>query len=137
LVSAGGARVAELYLVLKSVHVGSVVVSAVGFVVRGLLMLAGSPLLRERWMRIAPHIVDTVLLTSAIALALLLHQYPFINGWLTAKVLALLAYIALGSIALKRGPTRSIRFVAWIGALMALAYIIAVARVHDPRGGIF
>lgn len=137
LVYAGSARLAELYTVLKMVHVGSVVVSATGFVVRGLLFLAGSPLLMQRWMRIAPHVVDTVLLTSAIALAALLHQYPFVDGWLTAKVLALLAYIVLGSIALKRGPTRSIRVVAWIGALMALAYIIAVARAHDPRAGIF
>lgn len=128
---------AELYTVLKTVHVGSVVVSATGFVVRGLLMLAGSPLLTQRWMRIAPHVVDTVLLTSAIALAALLQQYPFVDGWLTAKVLALLAYIVLGSIALKRGPTRSVRIVAWIGALLALAYIIAVALAHDPRAGIF
>jgi uncharacterized membrane protein SirB2 len=88
-------------------------------------------------MRVLPHVVDTVLLASAIALALLLHQYPFVDGWLTAKLLALAAYIVLGSIALKRGPTRAIRAVAWIGALVALAYIIAVARVHDPRGGIF
>jgi uncharacterized membrane protein SirB2 len=137
LVYAGSARLAELYTVLKMVHVGSVVVSAAGFVVRGLLMLAASPLPAQRWMRIAPHVVDTVLLASAIALAALLHQYPFVDGWLTAKVLALLAYIVLGSIALKRGPTRSIRAVAWIGALMVLAYIIAVARAHDPRAGIF
>ena len=80
-------RVVELYTVLKTVHVGSVVVSATGFFVRGLLMLAGSPLLAQRWMRVAPHVVDTVLLTSAIALAALLHQYPFVDRWLTAKVL--------------------------------------------------
>lgn len=128
---------AELYTILKVVHGGSVVVSAAGFVARGLLMLADSPLLAQRWMRIVPHIVDTVLLTSAIALAVMLQQYPFVHGWLTAKVLALLAYIVLGSIALKRGPTRGVRAAAWIGALLALAYIIAVARVHDPRAGIF
>ena len=137
MVQADSALVAEIYAVLKTVHVGSVVVSATGFVVRGWLMLAGSPLLTQRWMRVVPHVVDTVLLTSAIALATLLHQYPFVDGWLTAKVLALLAYIVLGSIALKRGPTRSIRVVAWIGALIALAYIIAVACAHDPRAGIF
>lgn len=137
MVYAGSARLTELYTVLKTVHVGSVVVSATGFVVRGLLMLAGSPLLTQRWMRIAPHVVDTVLLTSAIALAMLLQQYPFVHAWLTAKVLALLAYIVLGSIALKRGSTQSVRVVAWIGALLALAYIIAVAREHDPRAGIF
>lgn len=128
---------AELYTVLKTIHVGSVVVSATGFVVRGWLMLTDSPLFAQRWMRVAPHVVDTVLLTSAIALSALLQQYPFVDGWLTAKVVALAAYIVLGSIALKRGHTRTIRAVAWVGALLVLAYIIAVALAHDPRAGIF
>lgn len=137
MVYAGNARVAELYTVLKTIHVGSVVISATGFIVRGLLMLAASPLLAQRWMRVVPHVVDTVLLTSAIALAALLQQYPFVAGWLSAKVVALVAYIVLGSIALRRGPTRLMRAVAWVGALLALAYIFAVAFARDPRAGIF
>jgi len=117
---------------LKLVHVGCAVVSATGFIARGIWMLAGSPLLTARPTRILPHVVDTVLLVTAILLALRLHQYPFVHGWLTAKVLALLAYIVLGSIALKRGHTRRIRIGALAAALAMLAYIFAVAMSRNP-----
>jgi uncharacterized membrane protein SirB2 len=97
-------------------------------------MLADSPALQRRWVRIVPHLVDTVLLASAIGLALTLRQYPFVDGWLTAKVLALIAYIILGSIALKRGRTKPIRAVAWIAALATFGYIVSVALTRHPLG---
>ena len=115
------------YTLLKYLHVGSVALSGAGFLVRGIWMLQDSPLLARRWVRIAPHLVDTVLLASAIALALMLGQYPLVHGWLTAKVLGLIAYIVLGTIALKRGRTRGIRIAAFCGALLVFAYIVAVA----------
>jgi uncharacterized membrane protein SirB2 len=115
------------YLLVKYVHVGSVVLSLAGFVARGGLMLAGSPLLQARFVRVAPHVVDTVLLASAIWLSWALQQYPFVHGWLTAKVLGLLAYIVLGAVALRgRRPT------AFAGALLAAAYVVAVALTKDP-----
>lgn len=129
------ALAAELYPALKALHVGAVVVSLAGFAARGALMLADSPLLQARFVRIAPHVVDTVLLASAAWLAGFLHQYPFVHGWLTAKVLALLAYIGLGTVALKRGPTRKARVAAFGGALAAAAYIVAVALTRDPLPG--
>lgn len=122
------------YLALKHLHLTAVILSFALFVLRGLWMLADSPHLQRRWVRIVPHLVDTVLLASAIGLTLMLRQYPFVNGWLTAKVLALIAYIILGSIALKRGPTKPIRAVAWVAALATFGYIVSVALTRHPLG---
>jgi uncharacterized membrane protein SirB2 len=122
----------SLYLFIKYVHVGCVVLSLAGFAARGALMLRASPLLQARFVRVAPHIVDTLLLASALWLAWMMHQYPFVHGWLTAKVLGLLAYIALGSFALRRGRTRAVRAAAFAGALLAAGYVVAVALAKDP-----
>ena len=123
-----------IYLALRHLHLTAVVLSFALFALRGLWMLADSPYLQRRWVRIVPHLIDTVLLASAIGLTLTLQQYPFVNGWLTAKVLALIAYIILGSIALKRGPTKPIRAVAWVAALATFGYIVSVALTRSPLG---
>ncbi len=122
------------YLIAKYVHVGCVALSLAGFVARGLLMLTGSPLVAARAVRVLPHVVDTLLLASALWLAVLIGQYPFVHGWLTAKVLGLLAYIALGAYALRRGRTLRRRAAAFAAALIAAAYVVAVALTRDPRG---
>ncbi len=116
---------------LKTLHVACAVLSVSGYFARGLLMLRDSPLLAARVVRVAPHIVDTLLLASAIVLAVRLEQYPFVHGWLTAKVLALIAYIVLGAIGLRYGRTRRIRVVAWIAALLTFGYIVAVALTRQ------
>lgn len=120
------------YSMAKHVHVTTVVVSGCLFFVRGLWVMVDSPWLRRRWVRIVPHVIDTVLLLSAIALMVLIQQYPLVHHWLTAKVVALLAYIGLGTIAITRGKNRNIRFAAWITALFIYAYIIAVALKRNP-----
>jgi uncharacterized membrane protein SirB2 len=122
----------SFYLFVKYVHVGCVVLSLAGFAARGALMLRGSPLLQARFVRVAPHVVDTLLLASALWLAWMMQQYPFVHGWLTAKVLGLLAYIILGSIALRRGHTGAVRLAALAGALLAAGYVVAVALTKNP-----
>jgi uncharacterized membrane protein SirB2 len=122
---------AAAYLIAKSVHVGCAAASIAGFFARGMLMLRGSPLLEARFVRVAPHVVDTALLASALWLAWLIGQYPFVHGWVTAKVLALLAYIALGSVALRRGRTKGARAAAFVAALGAAGYIVSVALTRD------
>lgn len=124
----------QWYPWIKLVHVAAVSVTLGLFVLRGGLMLADSPWRHGRVLRVLPHVVDTVLLISAIALAVMIRQYPFVDPWLTAKVCALLVYIALGTIALKRGPTKTIRLVALLAAVLVFAYIVSVAINHDPRG---
>jgi uncharacterized membrane protein SirB2 len=120
------------YLLLRQVHITCAILSIAGFTVRGVLMLRDSPLLQSRMARIAPHVVDTVLLGSAVALAWQSGQYPFAQNWLTAKVLALLAYIVLGTVALKRGRTKGVRAIAFAAALAAVFYIVAVALTRNP-----
>jgi uncharacterized membrane protein SirB2 len=124
----------QAYLLVKYLHVASVVLSLSGFAVRGVLMLRGSPWLNARFVRIAPHVVDTVLLASAAWLAWFLQQYPLVHGWLTAKVVGLLAYIGFGMVALKRGRTLRTRAVFFVLAIAAAAYVVSVALTRDPRG---
>lgn len=95
-------------------------------------MIRESELLKKRWVKILAPIIDTVLLVSAIALTIKISQYPFVDHWLTAKVLALVFYIALGMVALNYGKTKKIRITAWLGALFCFSYIASVAVTHNP-----
>lgn len=121
-----------MYLGLKHLHVTTVYITIALFLLRGFWMVAESPMLHKRWVRIVPHINDTILLLSAIALAALIQQYPFVNSWLTAKVIGLVVYIGLGVVALRLGRTKGIRIAAFIGALITIAYIYNVAKTHSP-----
>ena len=120
------------YTTLKALHLGSVILSISGFTARGMLMLLDSPLIWNRWVRSLPHIVDTLLLLSGLWMAVLINQYPGSSGWLTAKLVALLAYIGLGFIALRLGRTKRIRVAALIGALLCFAYMALVAVSKNP-----
>ena len=116
---------------LKIIHISCVILSISGFVTRGSLMLADSDLLQQRVTRILPHFIDTALLVSGIWLAYKIQQYPGDTPWLTAKLVALLIYIVLGSFAL-RGRSRKIRIVALMGSLLTLAYLVSVALTRTP-----
>ena len=120
------------YLALKHLHVTCVVLSGLGFCLRGGLMFAGSPWLNHRLARVLPHVVDTLLLGSALLLAWLSGQYPFVNDWLTAKLGGLVAYVLLGSMALKRGKSKASRGRFFGLALLAYGYIVSVALSRNP-----
>ena len=122
------------YLLVKHVHVACAALSIAGFVLRGALMMRDSALLQTKLARVAPHVVDTLLLASAILLSWQSAQYPFAQGWLTAKLVALIAYIALGTVALKRGRTKRARIVAFALAVLVFAYIVSVALTRNPAG---
>jgi uncharacterized membrane protein SirB2 len=119
-------------LPLKIIHVSCVIASYALFLLRGIWMLRESPAIRRRWVRIVPHTVDTLLLVSAIALAISIGQYPFVDTWLTAKLAGLLAYIALGSVALKYGRSKTARLAAWLMAQAVFFYIVLVAVFRSP-----
>lgn len=120
------------YLAIKHLHVTCVVLSGLGFCLRGIWMMRESPLARHRLARILPHVVDTLLLGSALTLAWMSGQYPFVSGWLTAKLCGLIAYILLGVMALRRGRTRALRTRYFVLALAAYAYIVGVALSRNP-----
>lgn len=124
----------EFYPQIKLVHVATVIISGVLFALRGVGVLAGA-----RWPMWAPlryltYTVDTALLTAALMLATILRQYPFVQGWLTVKVLLLVVYVVLGSFALKRGATHTVRLYCFLAALAIYLFIASVARAHHPLG---
>jgi len=121
-----------VYFALKHIHIACAGLSLGLFMLRGAWMFSGSPLLEARFARVVPHVIDTILLASAIGLMLIIRQYPFVQGWLTAKVVGLLVYIVLGTIALKRGRTRLQRGMAFFAALAVFAWIVLTARHHAP-----
>lgn len=124
------------YLNLKYLHVTCVVLSISLFVLRGALTLTGQPWRHWRLLRTAPHLVDMVLLSSALALIWQLGQYPFVDAWLTAKVLALLAYILLGLRALGRKTPEAQRLPFFVAAMLSVSYIVGVALSHSPTLGL-
>ena len=119
---------------VKTVHVTFVALSFAGFFIRGIWMLKDSPLLQQKWVRISPQVVDTVLLVSAIILAVQLRMSPMEQSWLMAKIIALLAYIAVGMIALRLGRSKRIRLAAWLLGLVIFLYIVSVALSKSVLG---
>lgn len=122
-----------MYVLVKYVHISSVALSFSLFLLRGIWMLSTPQRLQSRWVRILPHLIDTILLTSAVALAIMSQQYPLVEPWLSAKVVALFLYIALGMIALRPGRDQRTRTLAWLGALLVFAYIVGVAVTRNPE----
>ena len=124
------------YADVRLIHITCVGLSLAGFIVRGVLMLRGSPWLHHRLVRTLPHINDTILLSAAIGLSIMSGQYPWNRGWLAAKITALLVYIALGMVAFRFGSTLRVRVCAWLGAIVVLVWMISVARLRDPLGAL-
>jgi len=125
------------YAQIKTVHVVAVLLSGALFLTRGLLAHIG----RQRWamyapLRYASYGIDTVLLTAALMLLTILPAAAFANQWLTLKVTLLLLYVALGSLALKRGGTPRVRTGCFIAALAVYATMLGIARAHHPLGWI-
>jgi len=125
---------AEHYLQIRDVHVTAVVASGTLFLGRGALALARWRHVMHPVLRYGSMLIDTVLLAAGITLMFVIHQYPFVNGWLTAKLVLLVVYIVLGTLALKRARTQGVRATCYLLALATFAYIISVALAHDPRG---
>ena len=123
-----------LYLALKHLHITCVIVSGLGFLLRGIGALLDSPYLARRWVKIVPHVVDTLLLSSAIAMAVISAQYPFAQSWLTAKLIALLVYILTGVMALRGARNKVSRGVFFVAALATYSYIVSVALLRNPLG---
>lgn len=119
---------------MKTIHIICVVLSFSGFFVRGIWMMQDSVRLKQRWVKTAPHIIDTLLLTSAIVLAVQWRISPFEQPWLMAKIIALLVYIGAGMVALRFGRTKNIRISAWVFGLLTFLYIVSVAVSKSVLG---
>lgn len=122
------------YFTIKTLHQTAVALSIAGFFARGLGGLAGGAWVRGRAAKSVPHVVDTVLLLSALALAWMLRLNPLATPWLAAKIVALLVYIGLGMVALNPKRSLKVRIVAWLAALASFGYIVSVALTKNPQG---
>jgi len=122
----------DLFPYIKILHIATVIFTGLFFLVRFIWMINGTLQQRGEWVRRLPAINDTILLACGLIMTTVIHQYPFINSWLTAKVLVLLIYIVSGLIALRLGKSRKIRIIAGIFALSCYGYIVAAAIKHHP-----
>ncbi|MGH8212966.1 MAG: SirB2 family protein [Rhodanobacteraceae bacterium] len=122
------------YLQIRGVHIAAVIASGTLFLGRGALALARWRHVMHPVLRHGSMAIDTVLLAAGIALMFVIRQYPFVNGWLTTKLVLLIVYIVLGTFALKRARTQGVRATCYLLAMATFAYIVSVAIAHDPRG---
>ena len=113
--------------IVKTLHVIFAVLSICGFVYRGILKIVSPGKLNKKWLKVSPHIVDTLLLVSAIYLVVSSHQYPEMFNWVSAKIVALLLYIFFGLFTLRFSKSRPGIIVSFILALSTFAYIVTVA----------
>jgi uncharacterized membrane protein SirB2 len=124
----------DLYPLMRQVHLTAVALSLTLFVLRGCGVLAGAPWPMQPLARRASVVMDTVLLCAGGLLWFTLGLNPWRNPWLGTKLLLLLLYIGLGSMALKRAPGRGARAVCFLLALACAAAIVSVASAHSPGG---
>ena len=124
-----------MFAVIKTVHLVTVVSSISFFLVRAVWMVESPARLHERWVRIAPHMVDTVLLASGVLLVLMTGRYP-LPDWLLAKLAGLVCYIVLGSLALRRAPSLKLRLLSLVGALAAVCYVVLAAVTRSALLGV-
>jgi uncharacterized membrane protein SirB2 len=122
------------YAAWKLLHQATAAVSVAGFVARGLGSFTQAAWVRRRWVRIAPHAVDTLLLLSALVMAWTLRLTPANAPWLAAKIAGLLLYIGLGMLALRPGRPLALRIAAWVAALAVFGWIVSVALTKQPLG---
>lgn len=112
---------------LKLIHISCAAISISGFVARGIFKLTAPRFLQQRWIKITPHIIDAILLTTAIILVIQTRQYPLVHGWVSAKILMLVVYIGFGMLTLRFAKNRLQTTFGFIGACLSFTYIIAVA----------
>lgn len=115
-----------------TLHVSTALISIVGFILRGILHFSGSDLVNRKWFKITPHVIDTLLIITAVILLIQSNLDVLNTSWLLAKVIALIVYISLGLVAFRFGKTRFIRIMAWCEAILVFAYILAVAVTKNP-----
>ncbi|HEX6858623.1 MAG TPA: SirB2 family protein [Caulobacteraceae bacterium] len=125
----------EFYAQIRAVHIWSVAASGSLFLLRGAaLNLLGAGWVKALPVRLMSWTIDTTLLTAALMLMTIVRQYPFVHGWLTVKVVLLVVYIGLGTVALRPERPRKVRLIFWLAALAVFAFIVTVARAHNPLG---
>jgi uncharacterized membrane protein SirB2 len=121
-----------MYEMTKHLHLTFMLLSVLLFLTRFVLTLNASPILQKKALKIAPHIIDTLWIITAIGLCLMVQQYPFVNPWVTEKLLAFVMYFFMVIFTLKLAKTHLMRLIGVVGALSWLAYAGMVAVTKQP-----
>ena len=121
----------DSYLIFKHLHMTAVALSGLLFMVRGLWLLQGSTQLQAKWVKITPHVIDTLLLVSAIAMLVVLQQFP---AWVHVKITLLIVYIGLGLMAFKKAKTQGQKLTFLLAAVAVYVFLISVALTKSPAG---
>lgn len=121
-----------MYMMMKHLHLTAVVLSIVFFIVRFAWRQMDSAMASKKWVKIVPHVIDTVLLLSAASLCVILSQYPFVQGWVTFKLFGVIAYILFGLMAMKWATTRKMQWMGFAAAMVTLVLIAKVAVLKQP-----
>lgn len=124
----------EFYAEIRLVHISAALASGGLFLLRGLALFSGFAWAKSAPLRYLSYAVDTILLTAALMLMTIVQQYPFVDAWLTVKVILVVAYIVLGIAAFRIGRSRPSGAVSWIAALTVFGFIFSIARAHHPLG---
>jgi uncharacterized membrane protein SirB2 len=115
-----------LYFAVKHLHLTLVATSVLFFIVRFVLQLRQSSIMDKKFVKVAPHVIDTFLLLSGLGLCFIIQQFPFVDPWLTEKIIAVAAYILLGYMALRTDRNKLFKVFAFIGAL---GWIVFAAKM--------
>lgn len=119
---------------IKHIHLTFVALSLFSFILRGIWMINDSPYLQAKLTKILPHIIDTVLLASAIWLVVTLGLQPGEHPWLVTKIIGLIAYIALGVVALKSKREKRVKITAWVAAIACFGFVASAAFSKSAAG---
>jgi uncharacterized membrane protein SirB2 len=116
----------QFYLPIKHIHLSLVAFSVLFFIMRVGLMFAGRGIHQLKWAKLTSRIVDTLLLVSALTLCFIINQYPFVDGWISEKVISVIVYIILAYVALYRAKTIKSKLLSTIGAL---GWVVIAAKL--------
>ena len=121
-----------MYMMVKHLHLTAVALSLILFTLRFFWTIRGSEIMQQKWVKIVPHVIDTILLASALVLCVIISQYPFVNAWLTEKVIGVVLYIVMGFWTLKFARTTALKVFGFVGALAWIVFVAKVAVFKQP-----
>ncbi len=121
-----------MYLTIKTIHMTCALISFTGFLLRSYLMVIESHWLNQKWVLIAPHVIDSIFLLSGATMAFMVNFGLFNQFWLTSKLALLMFYLFFVGMALNRGRTKAIRIGSFFCALLTFGYIVGIAVHKTP-----
>ena len=118
----------------KHLHITLAVISISFFTLRFAWLMVNSEQLNRKWLKIAPHSIDTLLLVIGAIMVVQLAINLFEQVWLAEKLLALTAYIFTGVYTLKFAKNCTMQIFGYLGAM---GWVILVFRIAVTKETMF